>query len=59
MATEAEANDVLDEIGDGGDIEAIAVERSIDPSGGHQRRTLDGGESGCLATSAVSQGIVP
>ncbi len=59
VATEAEADEALDEIRAGGDIEAIAIERSIDPAAAESGGAIESGDRACLPTAEASQGTDP
>ena len=58
LATEAEAQDVMDELAAGAAIEDLAVERSTDPSAADNGGAIEGANGACTSTAeaAAQQG---
>jgi hypothetical protein len=59
LSTRAEAEEVLAEIRGGGDIQAIATERSIDPTAATNGGALEDGGSACVPNQQAAQGTDP
>ena len=59
VATRAEADDVLDEIYSGADIETLARERSIDPTASVNGGAIERGGSACIPNAEAVNGTDP
>ncbi|MEJ7799849.1 MAG: peptidylprolyl isomerase [Ilumatobacter sp.] len=59
VATEGEADAVLDELADGGDFATLAEERSIDPSAAGSGGAIQSPDSPCIPLETVVQGFDP